>query len=230
VDSRTKYVGLGIIFLASLAAAAFFHYFPVSVLADLAGIPAIAALFGALFLLARDSIAYERSLHLEETKNRFTVGATSHMANLAFDKHVEFCEAYTDEVNVTLAFLFRRGPHQDVLQRANALAEVRTKWSLWLTSDMEERLLKFEGGLRTIGANAHLLEGLNAEGEERTEAVQNAYSTFAAVLGWENWHGQPVSSDLAAERVIIGLRDVLGISELTRLRSELIRRATGSLD
>ena len=26
---------------------------------------------------------------LEESKNRFTVGATSHMANVAFDKHVQ---------------------------------------------------------------------------------------------------------------------------------------------
>ena len=56
VGNRTKYLGLAIIFLASLAAATFFHFFPVGVVGDLAGIPAIAALFGALFLLARDSM------------------------------------------------------------------------------------------------------------------------------------------------------------------------------
>jgi hypothetical protein len=60
----------------------------------LAGLPAIAALFAALFQLSRDSIAFDRSVRLEEAKNRFTVGATSHMAIVAFDKHVQFCEEY----------------------------------------------------------------------------------------------------------------------------------------
>jgi hypothetical protein len=229
VDNKTKYVGLGIIFLASLAAAAFFHFFPVNVVGDLAGIPAIAALFGALFLVARDSIAHERSVRLEETKNRFTVGATSHMADVAFDKHVEFCEMYTEGVNATLSFLFRKGPHQDVLERANALADLRTKWSVWLTTEVEEELFKFEGALRTIGANAWLLGELRAD-EDRADAIQNAYGTFAAVLGWENWRGVAVRRDLAAVRVIEGLKKVLGIAELTRLRSELVRRAAENLE
>ena len=169
------------------------------------------------------------SVRLEETKNRFTVGATSHMANVAFDKHVEFCEAYADEVNSTLSFLFRRGPDQDVLQKANALADLRTKWSVWLTPEVDAKLFKFEGALRTIGANAWLLGELRA-GEDRAKAIRNAYGTFAAVLGWENWQGEAVRRDLAAERVIEGLKKVLGIGELTQLRSELIRRATDSLD
>src|SRR6266849_252248 len=150
MNAKKRYAALAIIFLASLGAAAFFHYFPVTVVGDLAGIPAVAALFGALFLLSRDSIAFDRSVRLEEAKNRFTVGATSHMANVAFDKHVQFCEEYVAEVSDTLTFLFRRGPHKDVLEKANALADIRTKWTLWVTPEIEAELVKFEGALRTI--------------------------------------------------------------------------------
>jgi hypothetical protein len=35
---------------------------------------------------------------LEEFRNRFALGATSHMANVAFDKYVEFCEEYMKNV------------------------------------------------------------------------------------------------------------------------------------
>lgn len=60
------YAALAVVFVASLAAATFFHFFPVSVVGDLAGIPAILALFGALFQLSRDRISYDRSVRLEE--------------------------------------------------------------------------------------------------------------------------------------------------------------------
>jgi hypothetical protein len=79
-----------------------------------------------------------------------------------------------------------------------------------------------------LGAHAELLRELRAD-EDRTEAVKRAYGTFAAVMGWETWRGEPVTRDLAAEKVIEGLRTVLGIGELTRLRSELVKRATDNL-
>ncbi len=186
MNTRRRYVALAVVFVASLVAATFFHFFPVSIVGDLAGIPAIAALFGALFQLSRDSIAYDRSVRLEEAKNRFTVGATSHMANVAFDKHVQFCEEYTAEVNRTLTFLFRRGPHGDVLQHANALMDIRTNWTVWLTPEIETQLVRFEGALRTIGAQAELLADLRAD-EDRAEPIRRAYGTFAAVMGWEAW-------------------------------------------
>jgi hypothetical protein len=224
MNRKTIYTALAIIFVASLVAAIVLHYFSATIVEDLAGVPAILALCGALFQLSRDAVAFERSLRLEEAKNRFTVGATSHMANAAFDKHILFCEEYTREIYTTLEFLFRRGPHQDVLERANALADIRIKWALWLTPEVETKLVRFEGALRTIGAQAGLLADLQAD-ENRVEPIRQAYGTFAAVMGWDNWRGEPVTKDLAAEKIVDGLRKILGIAELTRLRSELIERA-----
>ena len=228
MNAKTVYTSLAVIFVASLAAAILFHFFPVGIVGELASIPAIIALFGALFQLGRDNIAHERALRLEEAKNRFTVGATSHMANVAFDKHVEFCEEYTQAVNGALETLFRRGPHADVLQNANALMDIRIKRTVWLTPEVETKLLSFERALRKIGANAWLLGELRAD-EDRSGPIKEAYSTFAAVMGWEDWRGEAVTRDLAAEKVIEGFRNILGISELTRLRAELVKRASDNL-
>src|SRR5258708_6781940 len=228
MNAKKRYAALAIVFVASLAATAIFHYFPVSIVGDLAGIPAIAALFGALFLLSRDSIAFDRSVRLEEAKNRFTVGATSHMANVAFDKHVQFCEEYTAEVFRTMTFLFRKGPNANVLDNVAALMDIRRKWSVWLTPEIENLLEKFEGALSKIGANAWLLGELRAA-EDRTDAVKEAFWTFAAVMGWEKWKGEAVTRDLAATKVVEELRRILGISELRRLRAELVKHAADNL-
>jgi hypothetical protein len=48
-------------------------------------------------------------------------------------------------------------------------------------------------------------------------------------MGWEKWKGEPVTQDLAAKKIIEGLRDTLGIKELTHLRSELVKRAFKNL-
>jgi hypothetical protein len=224
----SRYIGLAVIFLCSLLAAAFFHYFPSGVVGELASIPAISALFGALFQLSRDSIAHDRAMRLEEARNRFTVGATSHMANLAFDKHVQFCEEYTVGVYNALETLFTHGPHQEVLQDANALSDKRTKWAIWLTPEIETKLEHFESALRTIGAQAWLLAELRAD-ENRNEAIKQAYGTFAAVMGWDEWQGLPVTKGIAAVKIIDGLRDTLGIKELTQLRTALVKRAFENL-
>jgi hypothetical protein len=63
--------------------------------------------------LSRDIETFKAELQkvhadqLEEAKNRFTVGATSHMANVAFDKHVQFCEEYVEQVFKVMENLFR---------------------------------------------------------------------------------------------------------------------------
>lgn len=228
VNSRNSYIAWAVVFTASLVAVVIFHFFPVSVVGDLAGVPAIVALFGALFQLSRDSIAFERSVQLEEAKNRLTVGAMSHMANVAFDKHVLFSEEYTATAYGAMATLFRRGPHEEALVDAGALSDIRIKWAVWLAPEVIAELGKFEGALRTIGANAGLLRALRDD-EDRTEAIAQAYGTLAEVMGFETWQGKALTRELTVEKVVEKLRKVLGIGELTNLRSELVERASRNL-
>ena len=145
--------------------------------------------------LARDLETFKaelkvaHALEMQESRNRFTVGATSHMADVAFDKHVKFCDEYTKGVDDALTTLFRRGPHEAVLANADTLSNVRSRWKLWLTPEVEANLSKFEGALREIGAQAWLLGELRPD-EDRTEAIKKAYGTFAAVMGWERMGGR----------------------------------------
>lgn len=99
---------------------------------------------------------------------------------------------------------------------------------MWLTVEIQTALISFESALRKIGANAWLLSELRANGD-RTKAVKEAFETFAAVMGWENWQGTPVTRELAAERIVDSLRDTLGIKELTHLRNKLVQRAFDDL-
>jgi hypothetical protein len=180
--------------------------------------------------LARDLEAFKANLQrahaveMEEAKNRFTVGATSHMANVAFDKHVQFCEEYVTEMFNALTTLFRRGPHPDVLAHADNLLVIRRKWAVWLTLEIQAELEKFEAAVRTIGANAWLVR--EAPGDpDRGISIQEMFSKFAAVVGLDRWKGEEITQELAVATVIGKLRKVLGIDELTGLRSELIKRA-----
>jgi hypothetical protein len=166
---------------------------------------------------------------LEETRNRFTIGAASHMANVAFDKHVEFCEKYTAALNGALNTLFSRGPHQDILQDADKLVGTRLEWTLWITPEVEAKLQGFERALRTIGANAWLIAQLDPAHQDRTGSIRQAYDTFADVMGWPEWHGKPLTGDVAAETIIQGLREVLSVGDLRRLRDEMIKRAVAGL-
>ena len=172
----------------------------------------------------RAELKMAHAVQMEEAKNRFTVGAMSHMAVVAFDKHVEFCEEYSKAVRAALLNMLKKGPHEDVLKDAGTLTQLREKWSLWLSPEIERQLTDFEGAVRTIGAQGWLLRNLGPN-ENRSEAIKRAYGTFAAVMGWEEWRGEPVTKDLEADRVFEGLQKVLGIGQLTQLRSDLMKSA-----
>jgi hypothetical protein len=56
-------------------------------------LPGVGALFIALFQLLRDEAAHVRALEIHDKQQSFNLGVTSHMANVALDKHVEFSES-----------------------------------------------------------------------------------------------------------------------------------------
>jgi hypothetical protein len=219
---------LATVFVASVVLTIFLYHLQFAVVSEVASLPAVAALFAALYQLARDRIAYDRAVQLEEARNFFTIGATSHMANVAFDKHVAFCQEYTDAVNQALHILLRRGPNEVALDEATKLLQVRVKWNVWLPPEIQTDLIKFEGAVRQIGSGAWLLRELGPH-PDREETVKKTYGTFAAVMGWGDWRGEPVTQEVAAEKIIAGLQTVLGIKELTRLRTTFVKRAIDDL-
>jgi len=218
MNSRNTYIALGIIIVASVAAASFLRFS--TVIQDLAAIPAIVALFAALLQIGRDRIAHERSLFMLESQNSFSIGATSHMAGVAFDKYSAFCEEYVKEMFNALATLGREGPRKTALEHAETLRSIRSKWAVWLTPEIDKRLEPLEKALRTIGSNAWLHEQAQGEADNR-----EMFSTFAKVIGLENWQGERLTDELTVPAAINQLRRILGTEELNHLRSELVTRA-----
>jgi hypothetical protein len=114
-------------------------------------------------------------IEMEEAKNRFTVGATSHMADVVFDKHVRFSEEYSRAAHEAMECFFRKGPTREIFQFEGNLLRIRTRWAVWLTPELEEKLDKFQQNLRTIGAYAPPREANEAPPID----VKKAFNAFA---------------------------------------------------
>jgi hypothetical protein len=97
------------------------------------------AVVGIMKFLTDRSIERQKaaqSRELLESQNAFSVGATSHMATVAFDKHVGFCEEYVEGVYKVLNTLIQDGATE--------------KWALWLTYEIEVKLDQFERRIAQI--------------------------------------------------------------------------------
>lgn len=207
--------------MASVAAA---WFLPVSeTFKGIAAIPGIAALCGVLVQLWSEKRAHERARELLFRQQDFALATASHMANIAYDKHVAFCEKYIERTNQGLGELMRDGPSLNVLKFASDLMRIRIDHTAWLTAEIEAELLPFEAALRKIGAGEGLLPSVPV-GERRTRLVDEIYKAFGVVIGTH----LPATDDekaITTAKVIDHLRDVLGIKELTALRQTTTRFA-----
>jgi len=224
------YLGIGGIF--ALSAILLIQFRDDSIMRLIAGIPFAGSLVSALLQFLRDQVAYERSLLMQDANHRFVLGVSSHMANVAFDKHVEFSEAYLTEAQAALITLFQYGPSEEVAKHAGALFEVRKRYVVWLTASVEDSLDPFEAALRRIAADAWYIKAISGEPQEskaRQNAVTSMYNTLARVLGFKEWDGAMLTDELAITGLVRNLRGLLGTAELTQMRSLLVAKAADGL-
>lgn len=203
------------------------------VLQILAAIPLVGALLAIPVQILRDEAAYQKTLMVEQYKHQNAIATSSHMAIVAFDRHVEFCEAYVSGVYGALYTLLRGGPTEEVLEDAGKLVDIREKYALWVTPSIEEALMPFEQAFRTIGANAYLVEAIRtdvSQADQRQEAIDKMYNTFAQVMGFASWAGKELTEDLAIRTLVGKVRAVLGVQALTDLRRTAIEKAHSSLN
>ena len=198
------------------------------IIKGIAATPGISALFIALYQLLRDQSLHEKQLELQRRQQIFNLGATSHMANTAFDKHVEFCEKYMAEVHNTVSTLFREGPSGNALDHSGNLFSLRQEYSAWLTEDIATKLEPFEAALRRIGASSQFIETTSGSGsyaESRSKKIDEMYRIFRDMLGLEE-KKEKIDEAFAVETVKSKIRDILGIEQLTLLRKALISEAS----
>lgn len=203
----------------------------------IASTPAIAALLGALFQLFRDQAEFEKKKYLQQQEQIFNLGATSHMANIAFDKHVEFCEKYMKEVHQTISTLFAHGPSEKVDLHLGNLIEIKREYAAWISDEIASQLEPFEKALNEVGALSGLSNSLgksNSLGEEDQQARKNAikkmYQIFREILNLKKDPEIVENSEIAVEIVKKKVRSILGVEELTKLRKILINRALAFIE
>jgi hypothetical protein len=169
-----------------------------SVLTSVTGSVAVAvALSNVLSNRSIERYKVQQSRALLETQNAFSVGATSHMATVAWDKHIEFCEAYVEEMYKALHTLIPDGRTEEPVDVRN-LSQIRqSKRALWFTREIEDKLKTFDRDITQIGAS----RVLDADGNGPPVANENSIKTGI---------------------VIAYLRGALLTEELTVLRNKLV--------
>lgn len=212
------------VFFGGIFAAA--KLFPVSeAMATISGSAALSALVAGLFQLIRDEAAHQKAAWLQRDDQGFQVGATSHMANIVYDKHVAFCEEYVAEVQKTIDTLVREHASAESMKHADALQEIRRRHATWVTLSMSNQLMKFENAVRQLGAKAHFVEataGVANQAERRSKAIDAMFREFEELLPeLFNRQGQ---DGVSAASIVQRVRCMLGIDELAEVRAQLIRR------
>lgn len=185
----------------------------------------------------RLSIQHEYSIKLESAKKElqsklqqeqqvFSLGAMSHMATTAFDKHVEFSEKYLEKVLQAFHELRTSCDSKIALSFAGELTHLRFKYAAWLTENIDKNLSKFESKLRILGANSEYVDMPKGEGtnqEDRDNAAREMLSILSAFISWNT---TPESHKEAhIDYILKALRDILGTSKLVDIRERLLSNA-----
>lgn len=220
---RYNFVAYCILLLTFLLAFGAAHYFPDS---ELLRATIVFPVIGVLYQLARDQATYEKELEKQSRQFQFTIGAASHIANTAFDKHAEFGERYMKEVHEMVHTLWLEGETDKVLTHASNLFAVREEFACWLTQSVELELGKFEGVLRKLGANARFIKSTTYDSqyaEHRVLKINSNFELFSDILGLDP-HAE-LNEDYAVESIKRKVRNILGTEELTLLRAHLVKQA-----
>ena len=220
---KNFWIGISIIVVLSLVIA---YTAPINEFyKGMAVMPAVGGLLAALFQLFRDNLTHEKKLQLQEKEQIFNLGATSHMANTVFDKHVEFCEKYLAEVHQLVVTLTREGPTENTLKHTGNLYKLRIEYTAWITPEIDSKLIPFEKVAKQIGANAGLAKALSGtDSKERPEAVIRMFDAFKDVMDWNE--STVKDADATVSGIKNRVREILQVDQLVSIREYLVEKAS----
>lgn len=186
-------------------------------------IPGAVSLSALIIQVLREEVAFEREKELKEREHNYGLATLSHMAQVVFDRQVEFCDAYAPVVKQIVMEEMRNGPCEQALQQAEALANIREKYALWIPKTQFEKLLAFENGLRELGSSAKMIDIVTDDASRRA-FVDRAFNRLLNVVGIDPVIGQR-DPQLAAAKVNDALRELLGASDFALLREYALGQA-----
>ena len=182
--------------------------------------PGVAALFTILFQSLRDNWLHERQIELQNKQQDFILSTSSHIADIAYDKHVLFCEEYINRVQSGRKEIFEKGSSPEMLNIGGDLVRIRQKHSAWLTDAIENKLKPFENVLIKMGASEnYLMRTASREvDDKKREIITDLYRSLGLVLGHEKALNDE-EAEVRIDNIIDAIRDILGIKVMTQLRS-----------
>jgi len=172
-----------------------------------------------------EHVKTEFATQLKTLDQSFALGAASHMAEVTFDHHVQFCEEYANAFLERLPNLIGSGPSEKVEDISRELHKVRRKFELWITRDLATRLDKFEKAIFSMATDTILLRDLH--GPERLPIIERKQNTWLQVTGFIQTEPDGVVDEEKDHRAVLqALQMVLGVDRLTELRRRTLERAT----
>lgn len=217
----------GGVFLVSLSISLFLPLH--DIFKGIASTPAIAALFFVLYQILKDHIAHEKQSQLQQQQHFFNLAITSHMSEVVFDKHVEFCQKYMSEVHKTFKTLLTDGPTEKAKDHSYNLSKLREDYAAWITNDIHDSLKEFEDTVHKIGRKERL-SNTSLKPDIAIRAGEEADQLWEAVLGTLLDSRETPNQNKSVENIENKLRDILGIDVLIKLRKKLLAKAVRSLE
>lgn len=223
-----NYVAYSISILVIVASTCFVVFLPVNnEIKTVFSLPGLAGLFSLLVQGWRDQVAHERALELQRKQQDFDIAIASHMANLVFDKQVEFTEQYYSKLYSITHELFQEGPSEKASLYEKELRDVRIRYSPWISNDLNDKLVPYELALRKIG-DFGMLERVTRKTIEHSDYVNEMFKAFKEFIGVDP-KGDINKPQDAADAVLEHLRDVINVFDLETLRHSAIRLATDKI-
>ena len=186
-------------------------------------LPGVGALFMLLVQGWRDQVAHERALEIQKQQNDFSLAIASHMANVVFDKQVEFCEKYANKLNSIVLQMFQEGPSDKTSLHENELRNIRIEYAPWVSKELTNKIKPFEFALREIGALGMLEKHLPMS-PDRAKYIERMFGIYTKFLGI-SMEGIPQEPESAADAVLVHFAEVLSTFDLEELRRRAIQLA-----
>ena len=200
-----------------------------SYIRDLIAIPGIGGLLiiivQEIIQFRRDHEEHKRNLELKEKEQDFTLGIASKMAELTFQKHVDFSEKYLAEAYDKLKKIGAKGATGELLFDAGDLASIRRDYAPWLTEKIKSNLIPFEENLRKLGVSIQMLNIPGLMAPERAVFQERMQKAFAALLDTDG--KEDTEGNIA--KIIGILREILGTDEITQLRLYALKDAISKI-
>jgi hypothetical protein len=219
------YVGLTIVFVVSVSCA---YFLPINeIFKNIATMPAAIALVAVIYQLLRDQAAFERQDYLQRQQQIFNLATASHMANVAFDKHAEFCEKYMGEVHETVGDLSRKGPRSPkVKDHLKNFISLKREYAAWVPKDVAVQLEPFENKLQDMSLQADIADDYEGQpGNEKNNAVNAIHEVYLSVWGIGKTDTTKDDQNISVEDIKERIRLILGINDLTTMRKLLVSEA-----